>query len=36
MADYMIAGIAASTSAILLTRNRDHFERVAGLGVESP
>lgn len=36
MADYLIAGIAASTSATLLTRNRDHFERVAGLGVESP
>jgi predicted nucleic acid-binding protein len=36
MADYLIAGIAASTAATLLTRNRGHFERVAGLRVESP
>lgn len=31
MADYLIAGICVSRSAILLTRNRTHFERVAGL-----
>ena len=36
MADYLIAGVAASASAILLTRNRAHFERVPGLHVESP
>ena len=31
MADYLIAGICVSRSAILLTRNRAHFERVPGL-----
>ncbi len=31
MADYLIAGICLSRSAILLTRNRKHFERVSGL-----
>jgi tRNA(fMet)-specific endonuclease VapC len=31
MADYLIAGICLSRSAILLTRNRSHFERVPGL-----
>jgi predicted nucleic acid-binding protein len=31
MADYMIAGICLAHSAVLLTRNRKHFERVAGL-----
>ena len=36
MADYLIAGIASSASATLLTRNRSHFERVVGLRVESP
>ena len=36
MADYLIAGIVASTAATLLTRNRDHFERVPGLRVEGP
>ncbi|MGH7588824.1 MAG: type II toxin-antitoxin system VapC family toxin [Gemmatimonadota bacterium] len=36
MADYLIAGIAASGSATLITRNRAHFERVPGLRVESP
>jgi len=31
MADYLIAGVCLSRSAMLLTRNRAHFERVAGL-----
>ena len=31
MADYLIAGICLARSASLLTRNRDHFERVDGL-----
>ena len=31
MADYLIAGICVSRSAILLTRNRAHFDRVPGL-----
>ena len=31
MADYMIAGICLVQSAILLTRNRRHFDRVPGL-----
>jgi tRNA(fMet)-specific endonuclease VapC len=31
MADYMIAGTCLVHSAILMTRNRRHFERVAGL-----
>ncbi len=31
MADYLIAGICLSRSAILLTRNKNHFERVPGL-----
>jgi tRNA(fMet)-specific endonuclease VapC len=30
-ADYLIAGICLARSAILVTRNRDHFERVASL-----
>ncbi len=30
-ADYLIAGICLSRSAVLLTRNRNHFERVGGL-----
>ena len=33
MADYLIAGICLARSAVLLTRNRKHFERVAGLKV---
>jgi tRNA(fMet)-specific endonuclease VapC len=35
MADYLIAGICVARSAILLTRNRDHFERVPGLILSS-
>lgn len=31
MADYLIAGICLSRSAVLLTRNRTHFDRVEGL-----
>lgn len=31
MADYLIAGICLARSALLLTRNRAHFERVPGL-----
>lgn len=31
MADYLIAGVCVSRSALLLTRNRKHFERVPGL-----
>jgi tRNA(fMet)-specific endonuclease VapC len=31
MADYLIGGICLDRSAILLTRNRDHFERIPGL-----
>jgi predicted nucleic acid-binding protein len=30
-ADYLIAGICLSRSAVLLTRNADHFQRVPGL-----
>lgn len=33
MADYMIAGTCLAHSAILLTRNRRHFERVPGLAL---
>ena len=33
MADYLIAGICLSRSAILMTRNRAHFDRVKGLAV---
>lgn len=38
MADYLIAGICLARSALLLTRNRVHFERVPGLrlGAFSP
>lgn len=31
MADYLIAGVCLARSAVLLTRNRSHFERVGGL-----
>jgi predicted nucleic acid-binding protein len=31
MADYLIAGICIARSAVLLTNNRKHFERVPGL-----
>jgi predicted nucleic acid-binding protein len=31
MADSLIAGIVLAQAATLLTRNRRHFERVAGL-----
>ncbi len=31
MADYLIAGICLSRKAMLLTRNRGHFQRVQGL-----
>lgn len=31
MADYLIAGICLARSAVLLTRNQAHFERVSGL-----
>lgn len=31
MGDYLIAGICLSRGARLLTRNRKHFERIAGL-----
>jgi tRNA(fMet)-specific endonuclease VapC len=33
MADYLIAGTCLSREAILLTRNRKHFERVPGLSL---
>lgn len=33
MGDYMIAGICLAQSAVLLTRNRRHFERVTGLSL---
>jgi predicted nucleic acid-binding protein len=32
-ADYLIAGVCLSRRAMLLTRNRAHFERVAGLSL---
>jgi tRNA(fMet)-specific endonuclease VapC len=36
MADSLIAGIALVHNATLLTRNRKHFERVAGLRLAAP
>lgn len=33
MADYLIAGVCLAHSVQLLTRNREHFERVPGLAV---
>ncbi len=32
-ADYLIAGICLTRGGVLLTRNRDHFERVSGLNL---
>ena len=34
-ADYLIAGICLSRSALLLTRNRQHFECVPGLALSA-
>jgi len=31
MADYLIAGVCLTRSAPLLTRNREHFQRIPGL-----
>jgi len=31
MADYLIAGICISHQAMLITRNREHFQRIHGL-----
>ena len=31
MADYLIAGICVTRAAVLLTRNRSHFDRIEGL-----
>jgi predicted nucleic acid-binding protein len=31
MADYMIAAVCLANDAVLLTRNRKHFERIEGL-----
>lgn len=37
LADYLIAGICLSRSAVLMTRNRRHFDRIPGLRLaESP
>jgi tRNA(fMet)-specific endonuclease VapC len=33
MADYMIAAVCVANGGVLLTRNRKHFERVAGLKI---
>ncbi|MFZ0428963.1 MAG: type II toxin-antitoxin system VapC family toxin [Acidobacteriota bacterium] len=35
MADYLIAGICVSRNAVLLTRNRSHFERVPELRLDA-
>lgn len=34
MADYLIAGICLTRTAVLLTRNVDHFSRVPGLRID--
>lgn len=34
LGDYLIAGICMSRAASLLTRNRKHFERIAGLNLD--
>jgi len=34
MADYLIAGICISRAAVLLTRNRRHFDRIPQLAVD--
>jgi tRNA(fMet)-specific endonuclease VapC len=31
LADYLIAGVCLARDAVLLTRNREHFERIPGL-----
>lgn len=36
MADYLIAGVCLAHSALLLTRNLAHFERVPGLALALP
>jgi tRNA(fMet)-specific endonuclease VapC len=36
MADSLLAGIVLANDAILLTRNRRHFERVPGLKLSTP
>lgn len=33
MADYLIAAVCIANGGVLLTRNRKHFERVAGLKI---
>jgi predicted nucleic acid-binding protein len=33
VADSLVAGICSSERALLLTGNREHFERAAGLGL---
>ena len=35
MGDYLIAGICISRASSLLTRNRKHFERIAGLSLDN-
>lgn len=36
MGDLLIAGICLDRAAVLLTRNRSHFDRVAGLVIVDP
>lgn len=36
MGDSLIAGIVLANKGVLLTRNRQHFERVAGLSLGTP